>query len=249
MRDERQMILIFGSTSRIGKEIIKQTHEDIVCVTRGGEIEIEPDKKRNVVTIKSTIEDIASNPSIIPLRIQKQITTIIFSHRYRPDMRDGNYLLEEAFNIEVDSPNKIVKSIKTTSECLRNILFVSSMAAEYVATEQSDAYGLSKACINKLAQELSVRLSGEGISVNTIMLSYVKQEKKISREEGFYQTAEKIIPSKKAPEPEEIADLIVGVIRLANQNRLFSGQLILGDACLSQQTHSSVAEMSRSGKA
>ena len=97
-----------------------------------------------------------------------------------------------------------------------------------------------------MSQELAVRLSKEKINVNTLMLGYVKQERKILREEDFYQTSEKVIPSKQTPDPEEIAGLILGILELSNCNRLFSGQTILGDACLSLQAHSSVAELSKS---
>ena len=99
-----------------------------------------------------------------------------------------------------------------------------------------------------MSQELAVRLSKEKINVNTLMLGYVKQERKILREEDFYQTSEKVILSKQTPDPEEIAGLILGILELSNCNRLFSGQTILGDACLSLQAHSSVAELSKSKK-
>jgi len=241
------MILLFGGTSCIGREIIKQSNEDIIYVSRGNQINLG--NRSNTMMINSSIEDMADKPDSIPIETKKKITTIIFGHRYRPKTQGDNYELEEAINIEVHSPKKIIKSIKESSECLSNILFVSSLAAGYVATEQSDAYGVCKACINKLAQELSVRLSSGGVSVNTVMLGYVKQDRQISRDGGFYQTAEKVIPSKHPPEPKEIADLILGVVKLAKQNRLFTGQIVFGDACLSLQAHSSVAEMSRSRKA
>ena len=104
------MILLFGGTSSIGREIIKQSNEDIIYVSRGNQIDLG--HRRNTMMINSSIEDLADKPDSIPKEAKKKITTIIFGHRYRPKAQGDNYELEKAINIEVHSPNKIIKSVK-----------------------------------------------------------------------------------------------------------------------------------------
>ena len=114
--------------------------------------------------------------------------------------------------------------MRTESCALKNVLFLSSIAGQYVADEQPDEYGLTKACVQKLASQLAIKLVKQKIAVNTVVLGYVKQAKKTSRNDGFFNTGEYVVPSGTVLEPNEIADLMHRIIDLALSNRLFSGK-------------------------
>ena len=239
------MNLLFGASSSIGLEYQKQSEKKLICVSRQQPPKSEFISNPNVKYIQASIEDFATNHSIIDGKYQNKIETIIFAHRYRKEPDDLSYDLKKSIMVEVDCPSIIVDRFRGKDSVLKNIIFLSSIASNYVADEQPDAYGMTKACVEKLASQLSVRLSKENISVNTLVLGYVKQSMKVERCDGFFNTGEYILPSNKVPNPSEIAHLIHGIEKLALTNRLFTGQRIMGDACLTMQTHSSVAEKAR----
>ena len=239
------MILLFGASSKIGEEYRRQSQEEVLCVSRSN---IEHKNDNSTIMIKASIEELANDMSLINSNLRSQITTIVFAHRYRPlPSREGIYDIHESIKIEIEAPAKIIEKLQKKNNSLKTILFISSIGGEYVALEQPYAYGLTKICVQKLAKDLAVRLSERQITVNTLILGYVKQGQRIKRDEGFFNTAELVIPSRCVPDPKEIAQLMHDLVNLGLSNQLFTAQEIYGDACLTKQTHSAVAEQTRAG--
>ncbi len=236
------MLLLFGGSSEIGQEIIKQYTGGIISVSR--KCANKNASSRGVIYKDFNIDDVLKEQSVLKeiFNDPTEIEYVVFGHRYRPST--GNYKLQDSIRTEIEAPLQLCRELTTTKTKLKGIIFLSSIASTLVADEQPIEYHICKSSIRQMARYLAIEMMPKNISVNIIELAYVKQTKKVIRNSKFYSTAEKVLHGGYVPEPKDIGNLIIGMIKLM-ENRLFTGQEINADRCLTMESQSSILERYR----
>ena len=123
-----------------------------------------------------------------------------------------------------------------------SIVFVSSVAGDFVAQEQGAGYHVSKAGLNHLARYYAVALGPRGIRCNAVSPSiFIKEESKTFHEDeqrsAFYR---KVIPLGRAATAEEICQVIAFLC--GPEASYVTGQNIYVDGGLSVQAHLTLAQ-------
>lgn len=156
-----------------------------------------------------------------------KVSNLVFAHRYREDSDTSTEL--EQFVVEVYFPYLTIMRLYENSQFSENasILFVTSPAAQYVVSDQSVMYHLSKASINQLVKILSIELSPK-IKVNAISPgSYVLKPRNIEYYSATTSRGKRIrefLPLAEIPSVEDIA--LISKFLLSKSNSILNGQII-----------------------
>lgn len=153
-----------------------------------------------------------------------EANSLIFCHRYRGDE------IAEAIDAEVIGPSRIIKcwlELRAT-DAPKNIIFLTSPAADKVLADQSLAYHVAKGALNQMIRYLAVTQAKNNVVVLGLSIgSFVEKE----RSRKFYlenpelkQRINQKIPSGKFIGVNEIAHCVSTIIR--NRNTAISGNLI-----------------------
>jgi NAD(P)-dependent dehydrogenase (short-subunit alcohol dehydrogenase family) len=156
-----------------------------------------------------------------------KVSNLVFAHRYRKDPDTSTEL--EQFVVEVYFPYLIIMCLYENAQFSENasILFVTSPAAQYVVSDQSVMYHLSKASINQLVKFLSIELSPK-VKVNAISPGgYVLKP----RNKEYYSSATSrgkrirdFLPLAEIPSVEDVA--LISKFLLSKSNSILNGQII-----------------------
>lgn len=232
------MLLIFGASSNLGQELIKDYPGEVYGVSR------KVDNSKMSQECKYISADLNEYNNILEKighKVAEDIETIIFTHRYRANSNE-DYDIEEEVRVSAVAPICISEIIASTSKKLKNIIFVSSSAATNVTGEQHTGYHMGKACINIGVKVLSSKLAKRKIAVNAISLSYVNKhtvrtKKKINLEIGKLAT-----PRGEVASVSEISKIIIALIKMPN-DAVMTGSIISLDCGLTSLEHSWLAKV------
>lgn len=228
------MLLVFGARSNIGVSLLaraKGSGEPFLSFgrTNSGEGWVHGD---------------LFNPSEIishlKLKANKKISRIIFCHRYRP-LHGQLYSAENEFSLTISGPLAVSRSAFDILPDLRNIVYISSPASQYVSDEQPIGYHFARAALESMVRCLAVEFSGRNIAVNALRIGYIKPScKKKSRSTNFYSCDSVAVPRGFAPGPDEVAHAIDQISKL--ESSIITGQTISLDAGLSLRSHATLTE-------
>lgn len=127
-------------------------------------------------------------------------------------------------DINLNMPFYVVKKLLPNIKKGGNILFISSALA-MKAHATSIAYGVSKAGLNALAQNLVKEVAGDGIRVNSICPGFVDTDWQKSKPQWLREKIVSKIALKRFAKADEIADMCVNVI----ENTYMNGAIVSVD--------------------
>ena len=224
---EGKTILITGASSGIGKASATQ------CAESGADLIITGRNTKRLDetlgSLKSTkhiriIADLKEKQDISKLVDQlPKLDGIVFNAGIAiPKLFSFTSELElnDIFNSNFFSNVYLLKEIITKKKLAKNasIVFVSSIAGNYITSPGSSIYGASKAALSALSKALALELSAKGIRVNSVSPGMI--ETKIMDDSSI--TAQDLdIDKKKYPlgrygKPEDVAYAIIYLLSEAS---------------------------------
>lgn len=234
---------VFGASRGMGKEVA-DTLSNTDTVSVFGRNLNKAGLSNAVNLFESDYNDINGVLDQLKQAVKRngKVDSIIFLQRYRGD----DPKLDNNFYISVQFAQQVIESM-LAKKCFRkhkgtnSIIFISSVADVYIASEQPLGYHIGKAAVAQMTRFFAFNLAASSIRVNCISPCVVmKKEAKAyyKKHPELVNLFSKHIPMKRMGTASDI----IGLIRfLASDNASYiTGQNIVVDGGLTLQTHESL---------
>ena len=197
----KKISLIIGGTKGIGSVItktLKKRGDKIITISRS--------KLKKTNHISLDLNDLVNINSIKKKFFKKKIDNLVFSQRYRGNLKHMDY------NLMVKSTDKIIHTLK---DCLSNnssIIVLSSIATTTVVEDQNAEYHYTRGALESLVKYYAVKFGPKGTRVNCIQPTVIfkPENKKFYKKKNNFtrKIIEKITPLKRMGKSEDIANLV-----------------------------------------
>lgn len=165
------------------------------------------------------------------------IQNLVFAQRYRGTADPW----EAEIAVSLAATRALIENLAHAFVAGSSIVVVSSVAGDFIASEQGPGYHASKAALNHLVRYFAVAFGPKGVRCNTVSPSiFIKEESEAYHEDEqrmrFYRS---VVPLQRAATAAEVCNVILFLCSPAAS--YVTGQNIFVDGGLSVQAHLSLA--------
>ena len=173
-------------------------------------------------------------------QVNGPLTNLVFFQRYRGSGDAWEGELEISLTVTKTIIDHTAENFYPSADC--SIVVISSIASNFVATEQPLSYHVGKAGLGQLARFYAYSLGPKGIRVNSVSPgSVIKDESKdfYSKNPQIENLYKSIIPLGRMGTSVEIANVVAFLC--SPKSSFLTGQDIVVDGGISLQWHESMA--------
>ena len=236
--------LVIGGTRGLGRTTVRALASEgstvsVIGAHSAGETDKEIQSVHHwTVDISHTSQLLKTLSEII--QTNGPLTNLVFFQRYRGSGDAWAGELETSLTVTRTIIDHTVESFEPAADC--SIVVISSIASNFVATEQPLSYHVAKAGLGQLARFYAYSLGPKGIRVNSVSPgSVIKDESKefYSKNPQIENLYKSIIPLGRMGTSMEIANVVAFLC--SPKSSFLTGQDIVVDGGISLQWHESMA--------
>ena len=222
---KKEVNIVIGGSKGIGKAIylnFKKQNKNAIVISRS----LKKNKNHIYLDLsdKNAIKDQIKS-KVLP---KFKVKSLIFCQRYRGDDVHGH------FQIGLFSSKYFIDAIGESLVKNSSIVFINSIASQFIVSEQNLGYHLSKAALENFVKYYAVKFGPKQIRVNSISPGTVikPESKKFFRKSKKYNlVAKKVIPLKRLCKTDDIVNLTNFLC--SDKSSYITGQNIFIDGGLS----------------
>ena len=222
---KKEIIIVVGGSKGIGKAIylnFKKQNKKVLVISRSS--------KNTQDHLKLDLSDKNAILKEVKSRILNKfkVKSLIFCQRYRGDDIHGH------FEIGLFSSKYFIDALGNSLVKGCSIIFINSIASQFIVSEQSLGYHLSKAALENFVKYYAVKYGDKQIRFNSISPGTVikPESKKFFKKSKKYNiVAKKVIPLKRLCKTEDIINLTNFLS--SEKSSYITGQSIVLDGGLS----------------
>ncbi len=222
---KKEIIIVVGGSKGIGKAIylnFKKQNKKVLVISRSS--------KNTQDHLKLDLSDKNAILKEVKSRILNKfkVKSLIFCQRYRGDDIHGH------FEIGLFSSKYFIDALGNSLVKGCSIIFINSIASQFIVSEQSLGYHLSKAALDNFVKYYAVKYGDKQIRFNSISPGTVikPESKKFFKKSKKYNiVAKKVIPLKRLCKTEDIINLTNFLC--SGKSSYITGQSIVLDGGLS----------------
>ena len=239
----RPHILVVGGTKGIGRVVARRLAEDDQLVSVIGRS--QPASDRDQPRVNSWTADVADLPKLRAtlgeiVAAQGPLSAAVLLQRYRGGGDDW----AGEIGTSLTATRELIEWAGDHFEDLgrgKAVVVVSSIASQYVASEQPVSYHVAKAAMSQMVRYYAVSLGRKGLRINAICPgTIVKDESKAFYAEHpeIEEVYRDIVPLGRMGTSQDVAELAAFLV--GGRASFLTGQNIVLDGGVSLQSHESM---------
>tara|TARA_A100001011_G_scaffold376730_1_gene439640 strand:- start:4072 stop:4785 length:714 start_codon:yes stop_codon:yes gene_type:complete len=198
---KKEITIVVGGSKGIGKAIylnLKKQNKNVFVISRSLK------KSKNFINLDLSSPKLIKREIEIKIKKKFKVKSLIFCQRYRGDDLYGH------FEIGLFSSKYFIDALGKSLIKNSSIVFINSIASQFIVSEQNLGYHLSKAALENFVKYYAVKFGEKQIRFNSISPgTVVKPESKkfFSKSKKYKLVAKKIIPLKRLCKTDDIVNL------------------------------------------